>query len=402
MKRELIKVFIGENFSKSLLLIVNLVLISGMSVSQYAQFTLLFSLVLLGSQLVCAATERLYIADYDNFRVYSKQALIGCMGICLIIFIIYLDGISTISEKVTVCIALVILSLYQFRRITYQQRQNYSLYLIADIFKNGGWLISILVLFYLNVEASAEIAILLLVVSAMIGFVFVPKIAHPIIEGGKAPSYQDVFRVVLKNSDVYIYTLIGAVLPYIPVLMAARTGQDSIIATYGSAMRYQAIVASFTQVLNVVYLPKLAAQVKNGQALGFLEASYRSIPKMSAGFLLVTVAVFIAIPYVDEGRYPNAPAIFALLAGCSWLSLIAVSSINYLLAKHVYRPILLIMIFGCCLIIIANIILKIYFPVVGIALASLFGYAVINGLLIAKARKIASGEMRSNDRKYQL
>jgi hypothetical protein len=113
---------------------------------------------------------------------------------------------------------------------------------------------------------------------------------------------------------------------------------------------------------------------------------------MTIAAVAITVLVAYAIPYVDKGKYPDAPAVFMFFAGCSWLSLISVASINYLLAMQVYRPILITMALGLLLTLISYFVFSMYFPVLGIAMSSLAGYIVINGMLIWCARKLVGAE----------
>lgn len=386
MKRDLIKVFIGENLSKAILLTVNLLLISMMSVPEYARFTLLFSLTMLGAQLACAATERLYIVDYENFAPFARQALFASLSLCLIVVLVYLHGVVSLLEGAIVCSAMLILSLQQFRRITYQQRQYFGFYVVADLLKSSIWLVGVMALFYIGDGLTAAVALALLVFASIAGLLCMPK-----VPGGDLVVRQyrlrDVFLVIAGNFEVYSYTLLAAVLPYMAVLLVSQSENDALVATYGAAMRFQAVTASVIQVLNVVILPKISIAVSSGQGPQFLKLSYKRIPIMSAVIFLVTLIVSLMMPYVDGGKYPDAPYVFMVLSGCSWMSLISVTSVNYLLARHAYRQILIAMIAGLVVIVLSNAFLQLFFQQYGVAYAAFSGYVVIASFILVAARR---------------
>ncbi|MGS7251613.1 lipopolysaccharide biosynthesis protein [Pseudomonas anuradhapurensis] len=386
MKRDLIKVFIGENLSKAILLAVNLLLISMMSVSEYAQFTLLFSLTMLGTQLACAATERLYIVDHENFAPFARQALFGSLSLCLVAVLVYLHGMVSLLENAIVCGAMLILSLQQFRRITYQQRQYFGFYVVADLLKSTIWLVSVVTLFYIVGQLTAAVALTLLVFASIAGLLCMPKVP-PEDLAIRQYRLRDLFSAIAGNFEVYSYTLLAAVLPYMAVLLVSQSENDVLVATYGAAMRFQAVTASVIQVLNVVILPKISTAVSSGQGPKFLKSSHKKIPIMSAIIFLVTLIVSLAMPYVDGGKYPDAPHIFIVLSGCSWMSLISVASVNYLLARHAYRQILIAMIAGLLVIVISSIFLQLYFQKYGIAYAALSGYVVIASFIFVAAKR---------------
>lgn len=389
MKKDLMKVFVGENLSKGLLLLVSLFLIHGMAVGAYAQFTKLFTLIMLGSQLACAAIERLYIADHENFKVYARQALLAAVGICVFFVLLYLWDITAVFERFAVVGCLIALSLFQYRRITYQQSQRFSHYLLADLLRNSCWFVAVICLYFMYGEMSALCAVLLLLGATILGLCVMPKGSCSSQAVSVKPSAREVLSVVYKNVDVYLYTLVAAVLPYMAVLVAGHSGDSTVTATYGAAMRYQAIIATSIQVMNVVYLPKITADVGCGAGEKFLWSSFRTIPLLSVAVLFVVGAIVLVMPYIDKGRYPDAPLVFSILAGCSWLSMLAVSSVNYLLANKVYRPILVAMVLGMAVIVLFNALFQNLIPVMGIALSSLLGYAVINVLMIMMARKFS-------------
>lgn len=397
MKRDLIKVFIGENLSKATLLAVNLLLISMMSVPEYARFTLLFSVTMLGSQLACAATERLYIVDYENFAPFARQALFASLSLCIVAVLVYLHGAVSLLESAIVSGAMFILSLQQFRRITYQQRQYFGFYVVADLLKSSIWLVGVIALFHIGGQLTAAAALTLLVFASIAGLLCMPKVPR---EGVTIQKYRlrELFLAIGGNFEVYSYTLLAAVLPYMAVLLVSQSENDALVATYGAAMRFQAVTASVIQVLNVVILPKISTAVSSGQGSNFLRSSHKKIPIMSAAIFIVTLIVSLTMPYVDGGKYPDAPYVFVLLSGCSWMSLISVSSVNYLLARHAYRQILIAMIAGLLVILISSIFLQLYSREYGVAYSALLGYVIIASFILVAARRKSILDMSAGQR----
>lgn len=397
MKRDLVKVFIGENLSKVILLIVNVLLISMMTVSEYAKFTLLFSVTMLGSQLACAAIERLYIVDYVEFAPYAKSALFASLAICLVGVLIYIYASVTLIESMVVCGAMIATSLQQFRRIKYQQRQYFGFYAASDLIKSSIWFLGVVSVFYIWGQLTAIIALSVLIIASSVSLISMPRVP---VDDFMAPKYNcaKVLRVLTNNLDVYVYTLLAAILPYMAVLLANQTENENLIATYGAAMRFQAITASIIQVFNVVFLPKISTAVAIGQGAVFLRSSLKKMPIMSVVLLMVIIFVSYLIPYVDGGKYPDAVFVYIVLSGCSWMSLISVSSINYLLANHAYRLILVAMVSGLMTLVISSSIFEMYSPKFGIAYASLLGYMVVSSFLLfcALRSSVQSDSQRAN------
>lgn len=383
MKLEIIKVFIGEVASKGILLVASLMLINLMSIEGYSKFTIIMTLLMLGSQLVCAAVERLYIASHEEFSKHAWCLVLLCIIIFSSIIVFYLWRKASPAEIVLTCLGVFLLSVHQFGRIKFQQKQNFLLYIISDLMKNAGWLIFLGLAVLFKSEITPILAVSLLLVSAAISLIILFPAQKGLLRSQSIPS---IILVLKQYGSVYIYTGVAAMMPYLPIIIANNHEQEELVATYGAAMRYQAIVAMLVQVFNSVYLPKLAARGRS-LAYSYLRETLGLIALIFFVGLLGVAIIFFAIPYIDGGKYPDSQGIFLVFSMCTLSSMVSVTSINYLLINSQYRVILLIMLFGFCSTIVCSEFLSPYFPIYGIALSSLFGFLIINSLVSYQAWK---------------
>lgn len=125
LKSPVIRVLFGDALAKFFLLVANIFLIQKLDINEYSTFAVLSSAIFLGYQLACAPIERLYIAEHHQYR--------GAIVPLLLLFSLA-GGLATYTWMVDAPSALwlvlvlggvVILSLYQFVRIQFQQREQF-------------------------------------------------------------------------------------------------------------------------------------------------------------------------------------------------------------------------------------------------------------------------------------
>jgi O-antigen/teichoic acid export membrane protein len=176
-------------------------------------------------------------------------------------------------------------------------------------------------------------------------------------------------------------------IPYLPLAMASAiataTNNNTITATYGASMRYQAILGMFVFAFNTVLLPQMAAISDNHKEQLKLRNNLKRIaPWAFFSYSVITISIWSFIPYIDNGKYPDLPTIFLIMAITPGLSLIGTPYINKLLIAGMARTVLLCMSCG----LIANLLIFFIFDSkneLTPALGSLFAYLVITISLIS-------------------
>ncbi len=128
-----------------------------------------------------------------------------------------------------------------------------------------------------------------------------------------------VRSLVAEPTALYLvaYFVLLGVFGQLPVLILETAHDTAELASFGSAMRYYGLALAIVVAANVVVLPKLSA-ARDPEELFSLLRQTRSLV-LGALALLAVVALggYFTIPWLDGGKYPQAPLLYAVL--CSAL-----------------------------------------------------------------------------------
>lgn len=338
----------GDLISKILLVGVNLYLIRRLEITEYSHFAMLLNAIFLAYQLACGPIERLYIADHERFRGYMRPlGVILCMA-SLFACISWLLNKIAISDAILILIGTLLLAHYQIMRIKLQQKMEFSLFALSDIIKNALWLALVGIIIWIPGIPLGTSALICLLVATLLSTVVLSKSTMKRIpQFPSRGTYGHLFRLLWETRFVILYSLAGALIPYMPILMAAKSGSDVVIATYGAALRYQAILGMAVFAFNAVLLPKLAAYGHDteGREL-FMLRMKRMLPIGVLLFICTVLSVWLVIPYIDGGKYPMLPAIFLIISLTPALSLASAPYINILLLDGRAREVFYCMMIG--------------------------------------------------------
>lgn len=379
------RVAIGDVISKALLVGINLYLIRHLEVDQYAHFTLLLNAIFLGYQLACGPLERIYIAEHDRYRehltllqwILSSLASLGC--------ILWLWRDIGWTDRLLILVGVFLLASYQVLRIRLQQRLDFTLFSLSDVLKNGLWLMFLSLCLSVPLLPSGVASLL-----AMLGGAFVAMVTLRLVARSRFPApqhrgpYPSMPRVVWGVRYVVLYSVVGALVPYLPVILATVTGSDEINATYGAAMRYQAILGMAVFAVNTVLLPQMASPGHDGrdEQGPLLERLKRFAPVALGLFALVVLAIWIAIPYIDRGKYPLLQQVFLILSIPPVLSLLGTPFVNVLLLDGRARALFVCMSAGLVVNLMGYFLVIPYFGPFAPAWASLFAYLTITAAVM--------------------
>jgi O-antigen/teichoic acid export membrane protein len=235
-------------------------------------------------------------------------------------------------------------------------------------------------------EVSTTDALCAFFASVIIGLIAMPTKTDQVTAGSGLPAPQITFSVIVGSKEVFVYSLLAAVIPFLPILFANHERNVELLATYGAAMRYQAVLGFFVYALNTVCLPVLASAGRREDMILQVRRFYRAIPLVIVAGAMAIGAVILIIPLIDGGKYPKLPLVFLILSGCSLLSLVAVPLINLLLVERQYKQILLCMVLGFIVNLVSYALMRGRLGGYEIATASLLGYVVVNALVMCLGR----------------
>ena len=349
MKSVVFRVFFIDGFSKFFMAASSLLLIKYLSVDEYSIFIAVYTCTLLAYQSICSVIERLYIAEharYTPFQVSVKYLLliVGCGGFSLYVF--FNQGIS---EGLMFLLLVFICVNYQAERIKLQKSEKYSRFMLVEFFRNLSWFVLVVVAVLFARENAGYISLMGYALSTGVMVFLVKKISKS-ANGGASYYYfpqKDIVsaaKYLGGKIDILSYSMITAIFPYLAFLMIGVLGDEVLIATYGAAMRYQAIFSMAVYAANTVLIAKMANNV--GQERQILSDFKKVLPWLLLVAVLASILVWWLIPIIDNGKYPGTQISFVIMVFCSLCALLATPYINILLANNLYTRMLFSLVAG--------------------------------------------------------
>jgi O-antigen/teichoic acid export membrane protein len=390
MLKRIITVFLGDGFSKAINIGVSLYLISFLTVDQYAYFTVVFTSIMMSYQVACGLIERLYITDHSNFVIARRSRLLIALPIGGIFFV-YTVAVLESKAGLVFLAGYSAFICFQILRIVAQKDENFRRFVILDVLKNSIWAALTAALVFLGAQ-TADYYLMALVFSAWVVVLCVSYMACSVSrnELSGMPGRDGIissFSYLMMRADIVFYSILTGCMPYIALVLASFVGAAETVATYGVAMRYQALFSMVVYAINVVLLPRMASgsieEVKH-----IIGVFYKKIPYALLASILAIGIVWFAMPLLGAGKYSGGQLAFVLFAGCSMCSLVSAPAATYLLALRQYRNMLKSICLGLLAIVIALPIMLVFSEFYGVVLACAFGYLCSAGALILYMKKI--------------
>lgn len=267
---------------------------------------------------------------------------------------------------------------------------------MAEIIKNTLWLLGVICYLYIFSadHGAGLIAIVILVFSAFISWLAMVSLRPEESEGGLYFRVlgSDLWRSLVSARFVIGYSVFSALMPYIPFMIVTWFGDAQVIASYGAAMRYVGIVAMVGAALNAVLLPRIASMHADPKALrefvvSFVKRYLSALPLLG---LLVLVVCWL-IPFVDKGKYPLLPYIFASFSLAQIISIFSAPFVNALLVQRRAMTVFLIMVAGTLMSGISAFVLLGFFSDLAPVLGACVGYAVVAFAVFLRFRSSIDG-----------
>ena len=319
-------------------LIVPLV-IRVMTSSEYASYTFSVAVANAASGVLSNSFNRLYIVGQNRIfsgDVRTAMALVQALIISTFASLILLLG--TGEKLATAALALLVfgICISDFVKTVFQREQQFLSLSLVELIRSvlSSITIAATVLWAGSLVKAWHVlgiqGLALLVVSAVVlwnSFKF--RRDHLWFET------RELAMGIARSPYglLFGYFCLLAPMSQMDVLMLKWMGNEHTLAGYGSAFRYYSLLLMALNSIHLVLLPLI--QSANDAA------SVQRVFRKQRQLLMVVVPVVIAsiiaaqwfIPWVDKGKYPEAVAIFRVLA-CSSIVSLACSPYVHVLIKH--------------------------------------------------------------------
>jgi O-antigen/teichoic acid export membrane protein len=380
--------------SKALLGLAVLLTIHALAEAELARLTFALSIATAASGVLGGSANRVYVAGHRRLRLDElapafltvqvlASAAAAVLGLPLAGWMGGLYGLAAALMLAQV--------LADYAQTCLQQELKFFRYSLLELGRSGGQLAALLAVLAATggaLEAWQVLAVQALALLAAFAVAAWGRLSPRRMADLAAA--RDLLRSLLRGryACLFGYFAVLGVFAQIDVWVLRAVGDDLTLATYGSAFRYYSLLGLALGAAHVVLLPH-AGRLEGGADLDVLLGKHRLVVALFVPLVLLGAALAgWAIPWIDRGRYPEAVAVFRILALSAVLSFALSPHVNVLFRFETYRFLFLLVCLvlpihaGLCLC------LARLLGAQGAALATLVSYGLLNGLCWAKATRL--------------
>ena len=227
---------------------------------------------------------------------------------------------------------------FQINRIRLQKNEQYLSYVRVEIVRNIFWVIATaIILFFYRHGDYIYIIYSYGVVNLMMSL---PIKNSQITE---KETYRESIGYLFSKRYLVLFSVISGLFPYVVFLFVENNGDDTLIASVGAAMRYQALLSMVVLSMNTVFLAKFNNNLNKKNMIDIIWKQVRNAFFISLIFIIV---IYYSIPIIDSGKYPDSQIFFLLLSFSTLVSLIALPIVNSLLADNKYKEMFFSLLIG--------------------------------------------------------
>lgn len=390
------QVFSFDLASKVLLGILGMLLIRYLPQAEYAAYTLALSLVAFSSQSLVASFNRIYIVAYQKLRLKNTEMAFFALQLLLIAGLILLGTPLSfaLGSLYWVIAALAAANCFsEFSKTFFQQDLKFFTFSLIELLRSLLFFCCTLLLIYLQQHELTAGAILLIQTAALLGvswWAIGKKLTHL-----KGVGFSEIARFsteIMKGEYRYLfaYFFILGLFTQTDIFMLGTLGDDSMLATYGSAFRYYSILSLALGSVHVVLLP-LIQKASNDRELFALFARHKKM------ILMFIPAVLLAgwfaqwfIPFIDNGKYPGAVLCFRILCVSAIISFAFSPHVNLVMRFERFRFLFLLICIALALNVAINMLLIPEFGAAGVAFATLISAAAVTIPIYFQSKKLVA------------
>jgi O-antigen/teichoic acid export membrane protein len=379
----------GDAVSKSILVIINILLIRRMHPPQFAAFATMFALIQFSYQAACGVIERLYIAEHARFRGHERVALNILMLVASAIIVGYLSFQREWLFAAITVVGSYAFASFQLARIRLQKDERYRAFVAIDAGRNMLALVMLLPVFVLADlgDWQAFVAVGVFTVSALCADLVGRRWTGSAIEPAQG-GYRVAASLLLGRGALIAYALAGALFPFVPIFLANGLSTAHTVAAYGVALRYQSILSMLVVATNVYMLPRLSNVATLKDAVVEARVFFGYLPYIVGSVVIYMVIVWFAMPILNGPGYDDAQPLFVLLSLCALCSLVSTPLVNLLLRQEMYGFMLTSMLAGLATSVIVGVAALPWMESWSFGIGLLCGYVVTNGAFIQRGVRI--------------
>jgi len=352
--RAFARVFSFDVVSKGALGLVGIALIRLMPAVEYAKYTFALALLAFALQSVAGTFNRVYILMPQRTARPGGDASALLSVQFIVLGTLALLGLPLIGRLGFLYVAVVALvgaaCLYEFARTTFQKALDFRAYSAMDL-QRAVLLGTLVLLGGVAFGEDTSATVIVCAQAAAYGLVCwratSNRVNATLLPSRAALSELAGSLLAGGHQLLFAYFFLIGIFTQIDVFMLAALGDDAMVASYGSAYRYYAILGLALGSVHSVLLPMIQ-QIGSRKELDELLGKHL---RLLIGFAAVAFVSAWAsgwfIPLVDAGKYQEAVPVFRILSVSIVISFAFSPHVNLILRHGLYR--FLVILVACAL-----------------------------------------------------
>lgn len=306
--------------AKALLGVGGILLIRYVRPAEYAQLTMAWALTVLVTQTVAASLNCIYVVGHRRWNMRdSTAALVGLQFWGVLAVGLVLSAAMNVDALTGAWLTATMAAscLVEFSKTQYRQELLFWKYSAVELGRTVSYCLALLGLLLWRRDGLAAWHVLAAQCATLVAVFLVSSRGRLAL--GDLVRLGDAVRLAgrIVGSPlrlVFVHKLLLAVFMQVDVLAIQVWSSSQQLAAYGSALRYYGLLMLLLGAVHTVLLP-MVERAGTWRELAGLLAQHR---RLLAAFVPATlVGLWLAgwvMPWVDQGKYPEAVPTFRVLA----------------------------------------------------------------------------------------
>ncbi len=400
--KSLFQVFSIDLLSRAILGIVSILLIRYMPPSEYGAYIFALSLSMIVAQALASSFNRIYIVGYETLNLcQSPSSFLGFQLLTIAAVVLLSLPFHAIIGSLHWLIVVLIFAtcLSEFSKTDFQQELKFIPSSLIELLRSSFFLGVVLTLiFILHLELSSHY-VLLIQSSVMLVIFLIASKSRISVSGlfGITRGCRTASAVLIgKYRLLFVYFLIMAFYSQSDIFMLRLLGDNLALPTYGSSFRYYTFLLLALGSIHTVLLPTMQRTMMVSDLSVLLRRINGLLFIFIPGVVLCAWFSKWVIPWIDNGKYPDAVLTFQILSFSAIISFASSPYVNVILHFEDFRYLVTITLIGLSLCILADTALIPIMGAPGAAVATLISFGSINISVFFRARnRLASASSKN-------
>lgn len=360
---------------------------------QFAAYTVVIAIISVLEGIIVSAFNRIFIVGYKRFDIGEEMgAFFAAQLVVLIVLWLAIWPFKGCTPSLYVLALLLALALCatEFLRTAYQRVLRFNRFSQVLLVKSMFFLAMVGVIILCSAHMQAWHAVLAQALAAL-------AVSLPLIIRRKMLNNFFHLNTALKTICsilsgeyiyLFVYLFILSFFSQISVFMLNIFSDKQNLATYGSAFRYYGFLLIGLNSVKSVYMPVIQNAL-TGAEINKIFHKHRQLILLSLPiFLFGCLISNWVIPWIDQGKYPDAPVVFQVLSLSALVSFAFSPHITVLMKSERFLFLMVLIVIGFSLNIIINYLFIPTYGALGAAFSTLIAYGFVNSGFFVYSRKI--------------